>query len=396
MHFEIATSHKDDSTLVIDEMLTAFRAASADGSTPDFIAIHGRHDLMTPALQLAAIKGFGDIPLHAASSFAGVISHRTVAEASLATCGAIAFFDPEGDFGTASADLGDDPMAAAQRATIAALENAGRRGEAPTIILLSSAPGSEEQVLEGIRSVVGDGTTVMGGSSADDDVSGKWTQFSHQCFHTNGVVISALFLSAPPFVGFQSGYSPVGHCGTITGVDGRKILSIDGERANQVYARWTGQTIPAPKGDDASRQIMEHSSLYPLGRVASHVNSVPFHVLLLPTHTNPDGSLDMFANAEPGETVYLMNGTKDNILHRVGSIGRMARGGVEKPKASLVIICAGCMIALGPRMHEISGALAAAFGDTPYLGIFAFGEQGTVANGKAEHGNLMISCAVFS
>lgn len=396
MRFEIATSHKNDPALAIDEMLAAFLAASGDGSSPDFIAIYGRHDLMTPAFRQAAIDGFGQVPLHAGSSHAGVLSHQTVADPELATCGAIAFFDPEGNFGTCSTDLGDDPRAEAERATIAALENAGRPGEAPTIILLSSAPGCEELVLDGIRSVVGPGTTILGGSAADDDVSGKWSQFSHLSFHTNGLVISALFLGAAPFVGFQSGYSPVGHSGTVTEVRGRKIISINGEAANQVYAQWTGQTIPVPEPDSASHQIIAQSSLYPLGRVSSHFDSVPFHILMLPTHSHPDGSLDLLANPAVGETIYLMKSTTDNILRRVSSIGRMARNGGERPKASLVIICAGCMMALGPRTHELSSVLASAFGDSPYLGIFAFGQQGIVANGNAAHGNLMISCAAFS
>lgn len=396
MRFEIATSHKHDPALAIDEMFATFRAASADGSLPDFIAIHGRHDLMTPSLRQAAIDRFGPIPLHAASSFAGVLSHQTAEEPEFATCGAIAFYDPEGNFGTYSTDLGEDPRAAAERATIAALENAGRPGEAPTFILLSSAPGFEELILEGIRSVVGPGTTILGGSAADDDLSGKWSQFSHLSFHTNGVVISALFLCAAPFVAFQGGYSPVGHSGTVTEVSGRKVISINGEAANQVYARWTGQTIPAPQDGSPCRQIIAQSSLFPLGRVSSHVDSVPFHIMMLPTHSHPDGSLDLFANPKAGETIYLMKSTTDNILRRINSIGRMARNGVETPKASLVIICAGSMMALGPRVREISGTLTSAFGDNPYLGIFAFGHQGTLANGSAAHGNLVISCAVFS
>lgn len=396
MRIQVSTSTSRDPVTAASELLSNLRLGTADAELPDFVAIFGRHDLMTPAMQQAAITAFGGIPLHAGSSFAGVISHQTHAENALATCGAIAFFDPDGDFGTGSADLGNDPKTAAEQATRSALEAAGRAGEAPQIVFLSAAPGSEELVLAGIRAVVGDGTMLMGGTAADDDLSGQWSKFSHKAFHTNGVVVSALFLATPPQFGYQSGYTPVGHKGIVTKAAGRKLIAIDGVKATEVYAKWTGLPTPDTSGGKVTLPMLARGGLYPLGRVTSHVNSVPFHLLMLPTLFHADGSIDFLANVSVGDEVYLMKSTPDNIIERVGSVGRMAFAGADNPQASLVIFCAGCMLAVASRIPEVTEAISTALGQSPFLGIFTFGEQGSVVEGQAEHGNLMISCAVFS
>lgn len=396
MRIEVSTSTSRNPATAISELLSNLRRGADDAALPDFVAIYGRHDVMTPGMQQAAVTAFDGRPVHAGSSFTGVISHQAHEGDAMATCGAIAFFDPEGDFGTGSADLGNNPKAAAEQATRDALEAAGRPGEAPQIVFLSSAPGSEESVLAGIRSVVGDGTMLMGGTAADDDRSGKWSQFSHKAFHTEGVVVSVLFLASPPQFGYQSGYRPVGHKGIVTEAIGRKLISIDGVSATEVYAQWTGLPTPATSGDQVTLPILAQGSLYPLGRVTSHVNSVPIHLLMLPTLFHADGSIDFLANINQGDEVFLMKSTPDNIIERVGSVGRMAFAGAENPKASLVIFCAGCMMAVASRMPEVTKTISNALGQSPFLGIFTFGEQGSVVEGQAEHGNLMISCAVFN
>ena len=64
-----------------------------------------------------------------------------------------ALSDPEGDYGTASAPLGDDAEKAGRAALQAALQAADRPGELPTLVWVHSAPGSEEAVLAGIDSI---------------------------------------------------------------------------------------------------------------------------------------------------------------------------------------------------------------------------------------------------
>ena len=53
------------------------------------------------------------------------------------------------------------------------------------------------------------------------------------------------------------------------------------------------------------------------------------------------------------------------------------------------------MLAVQDRLTDVTDGVAEALPNIPYLGIFTFGEQGVVLDGRNRHGNLMISAVVF-
>src|SRR3546814_3501620 len=55
--------------------------------------------------------------------------------------------------------------------------------------------GQEEQVVEGLRRVVGDRCPIIGGSSADDDVVGLWRRLGPDGPMEDGIVVGVLFSS---------------------------------------------------------------------------------------------------------------------------------------------------------------------------------------------------------
>jgi hypothetical protein len=68
--------------------------------------------------------------------------------------------------------------------------------------------------------------------------------------------------------------------------------------------------------------------------------------------------------------------------------------GAQSLAGGLMVYCAGCMMAVGPRMPEVAGNVAAGFDGHPFIGTFTFGEQGQMV-GRNVHGNLMISAVAF-
>src|SRR5690606_28754364 len=90
-----------------------------------------------------------------------------------------------GTYGVGAASLGSDPRKAAREAVRRALAAAGRPGEMPELVWLSSAPGAEEEVLLGIEEVVGR-VPIAGGSSADNSVDGKWRQIANDLAFEDG------------------------------------------------------------------------------------------------------------------------------------------------------------------------------------------------------------------
>lgn len=374
---------------IVSQMDIAGRGA------PDFIAIHFGVGLDAAELQVGAKNCIGSAALHGGSSCLGVMGPSGV-DVSGSGLGAFAIWDGVGSYGTSSAELGDDAEAAARQAAEDALNRAGRPGEIPELIWLTVAPGREEDVINGLRAVVGQETLIVGGSAADNDVTGKWVQFGPDAVHSDGLVVSALFPSTPVASVYQSGYAPTGAHGVVTRVQGRRLHEIDGRAAADVLHEWTSGAVPVAQ--DASRSILADATLWPLGRVMRQVAGVPFHILAHPAVAHPDGAVDLFAAVSEGDTLWQMQGSADSLVARAGRVAAQTRqnAGGDEVAGALVVYCGGCMLAVRERMEEVSAGIRAELGDAPWLGVFTFGEQGVPAGGEAKHGNLMISCTMFS
>ncbi len=375
----------------------AIAARVSPGGAPAFLAVHGsaRHD--AAALAAAFAAAFPGTAIHGGSSCRGVMSGAGFHPSARRAVGAFAIHDPDGAYGTGAAPLAQDPRAAGRLAVERALAAAGRVGEAPDIVWLTAAPGSEEAVLSGIADVVGPSVPVFGGSSADDDVAGGWFQFSREGAGSSLVVASVLFPSAPIGFGYHSGYEPTERAGTVTAAEGRVLRAIDGEAAALVYDRWSGGVVGPPGA--VPRVVLSESTFHPLGRPLGTVAGIPYHLLAHPAVVRPDGALELFADVAPGERLVMMTGDPDSLVGRAGRVARGAlasgRLGVEDVAGALVVYCGGCMMAVEERMDEVVAGVDAALGGAPFLGIFTFGEQGCLWNEPSRHGNLMIACAAF-
>ena len=372
----------------------AMRLGVSERGAPDFLALHFAVGLDADDLRAAASVIGPRGALHGGTSCLGVMGKDGV-DIGGAGIGAFAIWDRGGSYGTASADLGADAWAAARGAVLAALDRAGRPGEMPDMVWLTVAPGREEQVLDGLRSVVGAETLIVGGSSADNDVSGRWAQFGPDTVRREGLVVSVLFPTCPVASVYQSGYAPTGDNGLVTRVEGRRLREIDGQPAARILHEWSGGAVPMARNAPCS--ILADATLWPLGRVTRHVAGVPFHLLAHPATAHPDGSVELFADVGVGDRLWQMQGTADSLVARAGRVAALARenaGG--SVRGALVVYCGGCMLAVRDRMDEVAAGVDAALGDVPWIGVFTFGEQGVPSGDAARHGNLMISCTVLA
>jgi hypothetical protein len=362
--------------------------------TPDFIAVYLGVGMNARDLRAALVQHCAGAAIHGGTSCLGIMTQAAMNITAGHGVGALAIWDRDGSYGTASADLGADAAASAHEVAQAAVVAAGRTGEIPDFVWLTVAPGREEQVLAGLQTVFGPQTPMFGGSSADHDATGKWSQFGPSAVHRDGIVVSVMFTSAKVGTSYQSGYAPTGASGTVTKVEGRRLIEIDGMPANAVYERWTGGAVQVPTA--GSQSVLQAATLRPLGRITRHVAGVPFHILAHPAVSHLDGSLDMFADVPPGEVVWQMQGSADSLVSRAGRVAQQARkDGGGTVVGALVVYCGGCMLSVKDRMDEVRGEVNLALGGAPWLGLFTFGEQGKPSHGRTKHGNLMISCAVF-
>lgn len=360
-------------------------------SKADFVAVHCNCEVDVSALDL----GNTEAQIHGATSCLGAMTGAGVTD-GLAL---FAIEDPDGAYGSCLKSFGADPRQAARDATLEALARADRVGEKPELVWVSSTPGVEEAVLEGIQSLTGPDVPIIGGSAADNTVSGDWFVFDGAQTQAAGLVVSVMFPSRPVSFAYHNGYSPTEISGTVTRIEGRRVIEIDNRPAFDVYRDWTNGAVDITADVAAMQSILSESTLAPLGRNVAELDGVASYLLAHPAGADTSGALELFATVEHGETLTLMTGTKTGLVERAGRVAALARaaGRMETSPISgaLMVYCGGCMLSVQDRLDEVVGGVAAALGDAPFAGTFTFGEQGPILGAGNRHGNLMISCIVF-
>jgi len=328
------------------------------------------------------------------SSFGGFMTHRGVMDS---TSIGVLLIEDGGDFGVACARLGTDAAATAERLLLRALANCGCSGELPELIWIYQPPGHEEAVIEGLRRVVGDRCPIVGGSSADNDTTGRWRQLGPDGPMSDGLIVGVLFPSSPLGYAFQSGYEPAGPSGVITSVSWGEIISNDGKPAAGVYNEWIGGRIDRQLVHGGS--ILADTTLFPLATDSGCLDGVTHFLLMHPESATSTGTLRTFRNAESNARLYAMKGDRGRLVDRAGRVAGQAMHMLPASHAAaagaLIVYCGGCKMAIGADIHKVSAAVANELGDAPFIGCFTFGEQGRLLD-RNVHGNLMISAVAFS
>lgn len=403
MRIATAWSELSDPTRALEQAYQDLTTRLGD-QTPDWVLISSTIAYDAPTLYDAwCTLERPSKHVHGLSSSRGVMTerghHGGEPRRALALWGVS---DEDGDFGVGAASLSDPatstPHDAARAALDQALARAGRPGQVPQAVWVSTVPGIEEQVLKGVESYLGDQVLIMGGSAADDDVSGRWQLWSSDGVESHDVILSVLFPSGEIFIGFQSGYEPTEHHGVVTKSSGRHLMEIDGEPAAQVYHRWSQEALIGGEVE-AGGNIMAQTSMHPLGRPVNQLHGITYYQLSHPAYVSAEGGMELFTEVEVGEQVFMMRGTRDSLVERAGRIGRsllqIHQLEQERVQGALVIYCAGCMMAIEDRMPSVVDGLTQALPDVPLLGAYTFGEQGCFLGGENRHANMMIAVMLW-
>lgn len=342
-----------------------------------------------------------DIPFQGGTSCEGVLTQDGFTSVEGRAMASFAIWDEESDFGVSLVKKSTDSKADGIKAVQQAIDDAGRTGELPSAIWVIPSPGGEEGILEGIKEEIGGNIPLIGGSSADNTIEGHWYQFSHDDITQNGIAIVAFFRDDRLLTAsFHSGYDVSEHKGVVTKLGSERIIDhIDDRPAAEVYNEWTQGAI-----EDAVKSgghILSASNLFPIGRLVGDIAGVDYYRLSHPETVTENKGLSLFTNIEEGQEIICMQGTVENLTARAGNVVQacLERDDIqtEEIEGALVIFCAGCMMTLGDQINEACKNIKSALGkETPFLGMFTFGEQGSLAGRENCHGNLMIACCVFT
>ncbi|WP_243694183.1 FIST signal transduction protein [Vibrio viridaestus] len=341
-------------------------------------------------------KKISNIPYIGCTSCAGVMTDQGYFAAP--AMGLLAISDSGiSSYGTGSAEFSkfDSVCDATDFAVKQALCSAKREGEIPSLIILHSTPGKEEEIIERMDKMFGTLVPIIGGSSADTSLSGQWSVISDKAVSSNGIVVSLLFPSSAVSSGLSAGYSPTEFVGRITKCNGRSIYEIDGEPAKDIYKEWVGDHSGIQIDDEFS---FENVTSYPLGRIVGDLYDQPYYKLTHPIQVKNDGALEVFANVYEGEEITLMTGHKEQLITRASRVIKEANAknyARSLPLGAIMIFCAGAMLRLGDDINRVHENVIQQLPGKSFICPFTYGEQGRFTGGQNAHGNLMISAVIF-
>lgn len=313
----------------------------------------------------------------------------------------LAVSSPKIVFGVGGADINDFPSAkeAGRAAIQKALQNAGREGEYPQIVLMTGSLPNEEKLISGIQDVIGWGIPIIGGTAGSSmALDPIWKEFANQESYSNGVSLTAIFTDLKIGYAFEAGYERQEEKGIVTKAEGRLIYEIDNKPAAEVFNGWCkgcmaqkletgGMTVPMSSNWSLTKSIKSESGTYYLALAAVGVGQ--------------NKSLITMADIMTGDEVYLTHGNPQVLVDKMRATSQAAMSSKNiakgKPIFGVSVSCAGLQLVTPEEdRSKLPLAISEEIGtEVPFIGVFANGEQGPL--GLVNYnGNMIDSIIVFS
>jgi len=398
-----AWSTNTDESLAAEEIANTLKNRLTE--EPDFIFLFATVDYDVNKLINEIKKRLPNTKIYGGTSCLAVLTPDGYIKGEAGSVAALGVKSKDITFGVGYASL-DNMTAreAGRKAILNAIANAGNPSGKPKIIFMTAAPGQEEEIIAGIEEVVGSDVPIFGGSSGDNDISGKWKQFANDKVLSNGVALAVMYTDLTIGYAYEAGYIITKYRGTITRGEGRVIYEIDGRPAAEVYNEWTNGLI-SEELEKGGRVwgIIEKATFYPIAKVLTTKEGKLFYLAMHPLAVNAtDKSISVFANVNTGDKVALMIGDWEILLNRFYTTPRLAMATFDiernEPIFAIYTFCAGTMLVIPEDEREkMSLLIKEAIGENvPFVGTFTFGEQGHVPEIGNLHGNLVNSIVMIT
>ncbi len=393
-------STKDDSKEAVREVLLSVKKGLGE-KTPDYAVLFSTagYDLDVVLKEIRTLLPTTQV--YGGTSLLGVLSRDGYHIGKTGSLSLLAVSSEKIKFGVGGANLDNfiSSREAGKKAIREAIKNAGKMGELPKVVLITAAPGKEEEILLGIEDIIGKDIPIIGGSSGDDDITGEWKQFANDRVYTNGVSLTAIFTELKIGFAYEAGYFVTENSGIVTNATGRTIYEIENRPAAEVYNEWTDGLISDKLRTGGT--VLSETTFYPLAKVLHDETGKIHYLSIHPLSVNlPEKSITVFANVKKGDELLLMHGNWELLLNRVQ---RTTRHALESKSISrgkgyfgIYTFCAGTLLAIPEEERaKIPLLINNELGDIPFIGTFTFGEQGFIQKVGNRHGNLANSMIVF-
>ena len=243
---------------------------------------------------------------------------RVASDLGASSKAAALFVSGDGFKAGAASGTGSDGALLGRTLTATAMTRAKLEASAVRLVIVHATPGLEEGVLKGLASANTPNAVVIGGSGADNDLTGRWKILGPDGAFGTGAAILVCDWPWTMAVSYQGGYLATEHEGHITAAVSRCIVSIDHKPAVEVYEGWLGTKLPR------GQSILHETALRPFGLAYGVGGGLDVHVLVHPERINDDGSINCFAEVMTGDRILMMEASTSSIIRRGGLVSRYA------------------------------------------------------------------------
>ncbi|MGK3984272.1 FIST N-terminal domain-containing protein [Sorangium sp. So ce136] len=287
-----------------------------------------------------------------------------------------------------------------------ALEEAAKKEQRPSLIVLFGTHGHEEKMLAALTQESGPDVPLIGGSAAgpssDIDLKKKkitWSMLANDKVLESGAAVAVFYTPRPVGTAYAGGFRrEPSKSGVVTDAAFRLIRKIDGRPAVDVYDDWLGGRLKEARA--AGEDMLKFCGFHPLARVVKKDQAALDQFLHVWPSEDPaeTGSLRTASNVANGDVLFPSEGTWNMLLNRFAALPRQAKRDANEmtPAAGLFMYCGGALDTIPRDQRGNMGYLVAqSMGDMPWIGPFSWGEQGNIRGLGHLHGNLMASTILF-
>ena len=309
-------------------------------------------------------------------------------------------------FGVGSANLSDypSPQAASKAAVLNAMKNAGKPlTERPNIVLMTPTRLIEDESIEGIESVVGKQTPIMGGTAGGPNMA----VIGVNDVYENGISLAVIYTKLRVGTVFEAGFDVTeSSSGTITKTAGQEIIEIDHKPALDVYDEWLdGDLIKMMRSGAKPDEVRGLLNLHPIYRKYIAPDGTVYSLFANPwpaDYTLQKRSIMVSVKMKPGERVYLSRGSWEVFVNRIGNLPRKAmQSGKINPDTIPILgigyLCTGVLSTI-PESERPKLPIMMNYtnNNAPFIAPFTWGEEGHFAGLGTKHGNLLTGFLVIS
>jgi len=264
------------------------------------------------------------------------------------------------------------------------------RFKKPAFLVVSGGLAVDgDEIIAGIESACGIGTTIFGGLAADFLRMQRTYVFNNDKLCDYGLLALILDEEKISLSGVAvGGWKPVGMDRIITKSNGNVVYTIDNEPALDFVSRYAG--LKDLDTNNGMNFMISSNFQVQLIREGKHP------VMRTPMQANPGDRSIIFAGSLPeGSKVKLCLLPGFEVIEATLNEFNNYKKEQPEPDAIILFSCAGRQITLGPYVSEEIDKIKNIW-NAPLAGFFCYGEIGRVDSGQHEFHNMTCSLATLT